>query len=73
MSDSELPFDKIGLVPDLRAHLSKGLCEAYDREIDAMTGKGPGRFSKANAESLKSGFRDGVLNAFNLLTSKLER
>jgi hypothetical protein len=40
--------------------IAKTTRENLHKEIDALTGKGPGRFTKKAAEDIKAGIADGV-------------
>lgn len=40
--------------------LAEARIDVYSKSINAMTGKGPGTFSKKTAADLKAGHADGV-------------
>jgi hypothetical protein len=60
---------KGSITNDERMALVKSLTDAYNRQIDGLTGKGPGKFQRKVADALKDGFRDGVLTALDHSTA----
>jgi hypothetical protein len=52
-----------------RVTLVKQMQDTLCAEVDNMVGKGPGRFTKRQAEDIKAGMKDGVRYAVCQLVS----